>query len=417
MMRHLIIGNSAAGISAAEAIRKRDASAEITILSDEEYPVYSRCLLTYYLGGEKRESELAIRAEGYYRQMQIQFRPGERAVELDPQAKAVKTLAGRIYTYDRLLVATGARPKIPYIHGGDCRAVFAGMRTLRDAKAMSRYTKQGMPAVVIGGGQVSLETASGLRKSGMDVTVICTAPQIFSQALDSHAASLVERHLKRSGIRFIKGMDVDEIVSEDGLLCAVKVQDGRVIPAGLVVIGKGVQPNTDILRGLGADIGAGIRTDRYLRTTIPDVYAAGDVVESHDLALDCLRVNAIWPNATEQGTIAGINMAGGEAVYPGSLSMNSAELFGYNVMACGASRGAEPDFETVSRTTADGSYRRLVFRGDTLAGYILAGDTANAGLLTALIREKRRLGAEKEKLIAGQKAVYALFYPDKKAEL
>ncbi|MBS4032443.1 MAG: NAD(P)/FAD-dependent oxidoreductase [Clostridiales bacterium] len=409
-MRHLILGNSAAGIFAAEAIRKHDPVAEITILSDEKYPVYSRCLLTYYLAGDCGEEQLSIRDADYYQKMDIRFRPGEKAIRIEPEKKCVYTLSERKYEYDRLLIATGAGPEVPFIPGGACRAVFNGLRTLNDAKSMLRYAQPGKHAVILGAGQVSLKTAYGLRKQGMDVTVLSASSQIFSQALDEYAAGLVEGHLTRHGIRFLKQKDVNEIQSFDDTVCAVKTSDGDVLPADLVVIGKGVRPNVDCIRGSGIHIDFGVIVDSQLRTNIPDIFAAGDVIETFDLARLCQRVNAIWPNATEQGRIAGLNMLGGKIEYRGSIAMNSTELFGFSAISGGFARGEEPEYEVRRYISVDGSYRRLVFKDDLLVGYILAGETGNAGLLTAIIREGKRLGNRKEKLINSGKIFYSLFY-------
>lgn len=154
----------------------------------------------------------------------------------------------------------------------------------------------------------------------------------------------------------------------------------------------------------------GVLVDSFLQTNIPDIYAAGDCIESYDLARHCLRVNALWPNATEQGRIAGMNMAGHKTTYHGSLAMNSVELFGYSVIVAGVGKGSGPEYEVHARKDGDGNYRRLVFRDDVLIGFILAGETKNAGLLTALVREGKRLGLRKDRLLESRKIIYPLFY-------
>jgi nitrite reductase (NADH) large subunit len=407
-MRHLIIGNSAAGIFAAEAIRRVMPEAEITMLSDEPYGAYSRCLITYYLAGDREEKHLAIRDSDFYDRTGINLRLGEKVIGVNPSARTVTTITERVYHYDRLLVASGASPEAPFIPGADCRAVFAGLRTLNDAKSMQRYVAPGKKAVIIGAGQVSLKTAYGLCRRGMDVTVISSSPQIFSQALDETAAAMVEARLAAHGIRFLKNSDVEEVGSRGPSVCMVRTCDGKELEADLVVIGKGVRPNTGFLSQSGVALERGVLTDEYQQTNMPDIYAAGDVVESYDRAMQCRRVNAIWPNATEQGRIAGLNMAGTPTRYHGSLAMNSAELFGFNVIAGGMGRGSEPEYEVTRNTDYLGNYRRLVWEGDILRGFILAGDTRNAGVLTALVREGRPLGRHKDKLCAGR-ASYAMF--------
>ncbi|MFZ5640421.1 MAG: FAD-dependent oxidoreductase, partial [Bacillota bacterium] len=171
----------------------------------------------------------------------------------------------------------------------------------------------------------------------------------------------------------------------------------------VVIIGKGVTPNTGFLAGSGVETDYGIPVNEFMQTNQPDVYAAGDVAQGYDLLTGQRKVNAIWPNAGEQGTVAGRNMAGAGVSYSGSIGMNSADFFGLSTIAAGQTRAGEKDgYEVVRLFPGKNIYLRLVFKDDTLAGYIMVGDTAKAGLLTALVKEKTPLGKMKAELLRGK---------------
>lgn len=413
MLVYLIIGNSAAGVFAAEAIRQIDKSGQIDILSSEIYPAYARCLTSYYLSGQMPESQLLIRDVNFYRDQRLTLHCGETAIKIDPAKKSVLSESGRRFTYDKLLLATGASPVIPDFPGVKSLGVF-GLRTLSDAKGILTYTSPGKKAVVVGGGFVALKAAYALLKAGVEVTCLISSGQVLSQMLDREAAVGLAAVLTGHGLKILYHSDVAEVITAPGengeKIRAVRLGNGEELPADVLIIGKGVTPNTDFLTGSGISVAEGVLVDSYLATNLPDIYAAGDVAEGHDLVTGTQRINALWPNATEQGTIAGKNMAGVIQHYDGSIAMNSADFFGLSVIAAGWTKAEAVDgCQVVRLYPKPGLYRKLVFRDDRLVGFILVGETHRAGLLTALIKEGTPLGEEKANLAQGifrQKALW-----------
>ncbi len=404
-MRYLIIGNSAAGVFAAETIRGVDKAGRIEIISDEKYPAYARCMTSYYLEGNISDEQMLIRSADFYVQNRIFLTTGQKVTSIDTAKREVHTDKEHLYKYDRLLIATGASPSIPDIPGVGMKGVF-GLRTLEDAKGITAFTGKGKQAVVVGGGFVSLKAAYALMKAGLTVTCLVSSGQILSQMLDSEAAGILGDVLIRNGLNVKFYSDVVEIIGKDingeTFAQGVRLTTGETIPAEVVIIGKGVTPNTGFLSGSGIALDRGILVNEYLATNIPDIYAAGDVAQAADVLTGEKRINAIWPNAAEQGIAAGRNMAGAPTVYEGSMGMNSADFFGLSTIAAGLTRAEGENYEVVKLFPGGNLYRRLIFKGDRLVGYIMVGNTVRAGVLTSLIKEGVPLGKTKNDLKQGR---------------
>ncbi len=255
----------------------------------------------------------------------------------------------------------------------------------------------------MGGGLVSLKTAYGLLERGLQVTVVVSSSSILSQVMDGVAAGLLQRHLEEHGMRFYLGHDVAEVeVSATGEVTGVVLTGGTRLPAHLVVVGKGVMPNIDFLRGTPVAVNRGILVNQYLESSVPGVYAAGDVAESYDLLRREPAINAIWPNAAAQGESAGYNMAGERRPYRGSIAMNSASFYGLSAITAGLNRVDGHGYEGYAwKDAARNNYRKLVFAGDRLVGFTMVGDTRRAGTLTSLILGQVPLGDRKKRLIEG----------------
>lgn len=404
-MRYVIIGNSAAGVFAAEAIRTLDKAGRIDIIGEEPYPAYARCLTSYYLTGRMANEQLFIRPTDFYSRSNLNFHSGIKATNVDPNLRMVYTNKGVTFHYDRLLIATGASPTMPNIPGIKNDGVF-GLRTLSDAQGILAHAGPGKRAVIVGGGFVSLKAAYALLKAGLSVTCIISSGQILSQILDGDAASIMADALISKGLIIKYHNDVTEVLSKDNTgkrpVSAVRLANGEELPADVVIIGKGVTPNTGFLDSSKIEIDSGIVVNQFLQTNFPDIYAAGDVAQTYDIILRASKVNAIWPNATEQGTVAGCNMAGAFIFYAGSIGMNSADFYGLSTIAAGKTKAEGVGYEVVKLYPGKNLYRRLVFKDDVLVGYIIVGNTAKAGLLTTLVKEQVTLGAAKQEVIRGR---------------
>lgn len=404
-MRYVIIGNSAAGLFAAEAIRTLDKSGQIDIIGAEPYPAYARCLTSYYLAGTMVEEQLFIRPDDFYSRNDLRLHSGTKVTKVEPDKRLVYTDKGAVLPYDRLLVAAGASPVMPRIPGVTYEGVF-GLRTLADARGILTHTGPGKRAVIIGGGFVSLKAAYALLKAGLSVTCVISSGRILSQMLDSDAAGMVAKVLAANGLNIKYHNDVAEIMGRDNdgkkTVSGVRLASGEEVQADVVIIGKGVTPNTGFLVDSGIELDGGILVNRFLQTNFPDIYAAGDVAQAYDIISGENRINAVWPNATEQGMVAGRNMAGAATVYAGSTGMNAADFYGLSTIAVGQTKAEGAGYEVVKLYPGKNLYRRLVFKNDVLIGCIMVGDTAKAGLLTTLIKEQFALGEIKQELIQGR---------------
>ena len=278
-MKHLlIIGNSAAGVSCAETIRKKDKEIKITILSKEEYPAYNRCLISYYLSGDIKEDALVYRAKDFYKDNAIELLLNKKAIRIDAKKNQVVLEDKTRLDYDVLLVANGSSPKFPEIKGIRKKGVL-GFRTIADAKEMLDMSLVSPSACVLGGGLIGLKAAYGLKKRKLDVKVIVKSPQILSQILDKESSEMFQRRLIEHGIEILIGSDVQEVIG-NGDCKAIKLDSGKVIATSLVVVGKGVTPNIDLIEESGINFDEGITVDEYMKTNIPTIYAAGDIAQA-----------------------------------------------------------------------------------------------------------------------------------------
>jgi nitrite reductase (NADH) large subunit len=386
-MSYVIIGASAAGIAACEAIRSLDPESPITVISDEKHGPYSRCLISYYLAGEMEKEAIRFREKDFYQKNMITALAGKKAVRLDTENKKVILENGEEIPYRKLLLATGGTPKFPDIPGVEAKNVL-GMRTLDDAEkllALSGKTKQ---AVILGGGLIGCKAAYGLRERGLEVTIAIGSNRVLSQMLDLGAADIFRRRFEEHGIAIMTGKNAQEIIIEKGRATGVKLDSGETLPAQMVVIGKGVVPRMELAEGTSIETDYGILADEHLMTSAPDIYAAGDVAQAPDLLGGEKVVNALWPVATEQGRIAGYNMAGGEKIYPGSLGMNSIGFYGLNVIAAGkVSRLSDGQEAIVQDLSHKNIYKKLVVENDRPIGLILVGEIKSAGVIISLIKK------------------------------
>jgi NAD(P)H-nitrite reductase large subunit len=400
MKQFVIIGNSAAGISAVEAIRQKDKEARIIVISDEDYPAYCRCLISYYLAGEVKEEKILYRPESFYKENNIELLLNKKVVRLDPKKSRIICEDKSQLNYDSLLIATGASPKFPEsVTGIKKRGVF-GLRTIKDTKEIETLVPLTKSVCVLGGGLIGLKAGYALKKRNIEVKVIIKSKQVLSQMLDPEAAGLVAKRLQEHGIDLIFGEDVTEIIG-NGDIRAVKLTSGKALGATLIVVGKGVQANIDLVKETEIKINEGIIANNLLQTSLSNIYTAGDVCESFDLTQGKLSVNALWPVAVEQGRVAGSNMAGDSINYDGSLGMNSIEFFGLPVISLGIYKVKEESgcTELKSLDLKANLYKKLLLKNDCLIGAILVGDIRNSGVFLKLIRERVKVSSIKDRLL------------------
>jgi len=400
-MDYVIIGNSAAAVGAVESIRAVDKNGSITIISSEKEHVYSRPLITHLVAKEVVEKRMPYRPFDFYENMRVGVRLGQKVTRLDFKAQKVILAGGEKVTYDRLLLTTGSKAVFPPVPGRELKGVTA-FQTYAEAKAiMEMLQASKKKAIVIGAGLIGMRAAYGLQKGGADVTIIEFLPRVLSRVLDAEGSAMVESILKKGGLDVLTGRSVKEITGAAGQVTGVTLDNGESLYCDLVVLATGVAPDLELAGDLKTN--HGIVVNQYFQTSYSNVYAAGDVAETYDIPRGSLRVNANWPNAHEQGRIAGLNMAGTPAPYKGSLGMNSVSFYGVPVVSLGV---FDPEAELESgyeikirKNPAANIYQKLVFKENRLKGAIFIGDLGYCGAVKDLIIDQMLAGIIKDSIL------------------
>ena len=393
-LKVVIIGAGAAGLSALEAVRSVDSRADIAIVSKEDVPPYSLVALPYILSNEIEDKNLRRFDEDYFKRMNAGVVTG-RVTQIDVGGKRVAVEGRGELSYDKLLIASGSIPLVPRITGLDKKGVHF-MGSLSDTWKLRDAATEARPIVVIGAGFVGLEAAIALRKLGKEVTVVEMLERVLPRMLDPDIAGIVQKMLEEKGVRVILGSQVTEVLGAERV-AGVRLSSEE-IACDLVVVGIGVRPNIEFLKGTPVKTNAGILVDDAMRTNVPDVYAAGDVVEAFDPLMGKARTGAIWPNAMEQGKVAGLNMAGKKARYSGLDSVNIINIFDVPVVALGLTSLDAENAESIA-TRREKNARKLIIKDDKAVGLQSIGSVRNLGFVLTLIKKGQKLGDLREKIL------------------
>ncbi len=398
---YLIIGGSAAGMAAAQAIREKDATGRITILSDEPDMPYFRPMIPYVVTGKKNAENIGLSGNGPYRASGIDVRTGARVDSVDTTQKSVRIAGKDQMTYGKLLLATGSSPFIPpEIEGTNASGVFA-LRKLSDARAMAQRAEYTHHAVMLGGGLLNLKASFALLELGVKVTLVVFSPEILSQLMEPEDAGLIRSALETAGLKIITGRSAMRIISGKGGVTGVSLDDGAELPCQMVCIGKGVRPNTGFLTGSGIAVEKGIVVDKYTTCNDPHTFAAGDVAVTFDPITGNRIATALWTNAVEMGRCAGYNMAGAKTAYAGTFGiMNATQVADVPFVSMGIVHTRNTAHEV--HVSATGStYRKTVFSpdGKTLVGALFVGNIKGAGMYRCLIRGKKPISRIKSHVV------------------
>ncbi|MDP6043315.1 MAG: FAD-dependent oxidoreductase [Dehalococcoidales bacterium] len=397
--KYLIIGNSAGGIGAAEAIREVDRQGRLVIVSDEPYPAYSRPLIAEYLAERRPLERMLFRPPDFYKRHNIVAFLGRKVTRLYPDRQVVELDSGERIRWQKLLLATGGTPIVPPIEGADKKGVFT-FTTFDDVKAINRYLDRKARAVVIGGGLIGLSVTEALSRRGMEVTVVEMKERILNVILDETASALEEEMLRQVGIKLMTGHTVAKISrgSRDKIT-GVILDDGTPIPGELVIVAIGVQPRMELITNTGIEINRGVVVDQYMATSNSDIYACGDVAEAYDIAYGECRLTPIWPNAYIGGRIAGFNMTGTPIEYPGGTAMNSLKYFGLDMVSAGMVTPLNDRYEVISHRT-DNTYGKVILKDGLVVGLVFAGNIEKSGIIFNLIKNKIKVEGFKQALVA-----------------
>jgi NAD(P)H-nitrite reductase large subunit len=388
-------------MAAAQAIRELDSRGTITVLSAEADAPYFRPLIPFIVEGVKTAGEIGMLGQGPYTAPNVEVRLSGSVTAVDTDAHTATVDQSEYVEYDRLLIATGSRPYIPpSIAGTGTPGVYA-LRTLADARSITRRVPATKNVIMAGGGMLNLKTAFALLERGLTVTLVVTSPEVLSQVMEPDGAALIRDALGRAGLRVLTGRSITRVVEGPDGVAGVLLDSGEELPCEIVCIGKGVRPNVEFLAGSRIRVDQGVVADKYTACSTPDVYTAGDVAVTFDPITGDRMMTALWTNAVEMGRCAGRNMGGRPTVYGGTFGiLNATQVAEVPFVSMGIVHTAGTEYETHEFRTPE-TYRKLVFTadGERLVGLVLVGDIAHAGLYRHLIREHTLLNGLKAAVV------------------
>ena len=406
MKKYVIIGNGVAAAGCIEGIRSADAEGSITVISAEQHPVYCRPLISYYLENKTDLKRMHYRAESFYADNRAEVLYGKTVTEIHADAKQVILDSGDSLDYDALCCCTGSSPFVPPMQGLDTVQNKFSFMTIDDTLALEKAVTPESRVLIIGAGLIGLKCAEGLHNRVRSITVCDLAPRVLSSILDDKCAAMMQKHLEQNGIDFILGTSAKEFQGNH-----VIMQNGAEADFDVLVLAVGVRANTAAVKNAGGNVNRGIVVDDACRTSLADVYAAGDCTEYHDISSDTVKVMALMPNAYMQGHTAGVNMAGGSAVFDNAIPMNSIGFFGFHCHTA----GSQPEGCEMYEESDETHIKRLFIKDDRLTGFMLLGHMHRTGIYTALIRNQTPLSSvDFERLkIEPQLAAMGSAYRDK----
>ena len=409
-MKHLILGNGPAGVVAAETLRRARLRDEIVMVGSENEPSYSRMAIPYLLEGNIDESGTWLRkTPDHFEKLNVRLLAG-RAVALDVHKRSVLFADGHFESYDRLLVATGSHPVRPPIPGVDLPEVQTCW-TLEDARAIASHAKPGARVLQLGAGFIGCIIMEALAKRGVELTVVEMGDRMVPRMMTPKAGGMIKRWVEEQGIRVVTSAGVERIERNEGgdTPLLVKLSTGDKLPCDLVIVAAGVAPNVAFLDATPVHVAKGVLVDARMETTVPGIFAAGDVAEAPDLFTGAHLVSAIQPNAADQARVAAINMAGGNGRLAGVLAINVLDTLGLISTSFGQWWGEPGEAGVEQVDEAAYRYLSLQFKGDVLIGATSIGMTQHVGALRGLIQGKLKLGPWKDVLLAAPQRFFEAY--------
>lgn len=371
-MKHcIIIGASHAGAQLCVSLRQGGWEGDITIIGDElDLPYHRPPLSKDFLSGDKAIEDILLRPSSVYENANVTMKLGTRVGAIDRKAKIIITDDGEKLSYDKLVLATGARVRHLPVPGAELAGVFY-LRDTNDVRAIKDGVEAGKQAVIIGGGYIGLETAASLRKQGMEVTILEAMPRILQRVTAPELSSFYKRIHSEKGVNILEGVMASEI-RQIGTALSVETSCEQSFEADMVIIGIGVIPNLELAEIAGLDVGNGIEVNEFCQTSDPDIYAAGDVTwHFNPIYQRHIRLESV-PNATEQAKTAALHINGKPKPY-NSLPWFWSDQFDLKLQIAGLSDGYD---DIVIRGDIEGSrsFAAFYFKGDK----ILAVDAVNS---------------------------------------
>ncbi len=393
MAKYVIVGASAAGVGAVDAIREVDPQGSITVISEEQCTYYSRPMISEFVSGKADAKKMKCRNDEFWNEKNVDLKTCKKAVSLDLTSKTISLEDGEKVAYEKLLLATGGKPFVPKMEGQDKDGVFT-FTTLSDAQQLAAKIDaiQAKSAVVIGAGLIGISVTDALVKRGLKVTVVELQEKILSLLLDAKASDIVEAAIRKEGVNFATGQSVQKIIGRpdnDNAVGGVILTKGDTVPCDIVIVAIGVIPRIELVAGTAVKTNRGIVVDDCMQTNVPDVYASGDVAEAFDYVLNQNRLLPLWPLAVLEGRTAGYNMTGKKAVYEGGTNMSSLKYFGVPIVSIGlANPKDDPTLEILVKDDADkGIYKKLVLKDNIIVGMTMVNSIERSGIIFNLLKK------------------------------
>ena len=404
MSKYVIVGASAAGIGAVEAIREVDPMGAITVISEEPCPHYSRPMISDLVSGKASFEKMKCREDKFWEKNDVQALTGRTAVSLNLSDKFVVLEGGDHINFEKLLIATGGKPFVPKIEGADKEGVFT-FTTLSDAQRLAARLEKAQKVVVIGAGLIGISVTEALVKRGLTVTLVELQDKILSLLLDPKGSDIVENVIRKAGVTIITGQSVQRITGKpenDGAVGGVVLTKGEQKPCDVVIIAIGVIPRTELVAGTEVKLNRGIVVDNFMRTNIPDVYASGDVAEAYDFTLNQNRLLPLWPLAVLEGRVAGYNMAGKKTDYAGGTNMSALKYFGIPIISIGIANSKEESaYEVLTKHDPQKNlYKKLVLKDNVIVGITMVNGIERAGILFHLMKNRVNVKKFKQALLS-----------------
>lgn len=403
-LKYVIIGNSAAAVGAVEAIRKNDKKGRLVIISNESHHTYSRPLISYLLMGRTDEEKMKYRDNNFYNEKGCELMLGKTVTRIDPEQKRVLLDDGGYESYDKLLAATGSSPVVPPIKGLDSVRNKFTFTTLNDARQLELVLKENSRVLIAGAGLIGLKCAEGISRKNVRTACVDLSSRVLSSILDDESSEIIRDHLIKNNIELFLGRQIIEFKDNTAFL-----NDDTQIPFDVLVLAVGVRPNISLIKDIGGKTNRGILIDERCRTSVPNIYAAGDCCESMDASSGETKMMALLPNAYMQGECAGMNMSGVDFVFDKAIPMNAIGLFGKHIITAGTYTGH------VYFEADENNYKKLYYSNNRLNGYIMLGNIEKAGIYTTLVREKTPLDTLDFELICKMPGLMA-FSKEERAE-
>ena len=392
---YLIIGGGIAGVTAATTLREQEPDARIVIISREPVSFYSRVMLTGYVEGSIAREKLILRDEKWFSDQKIDLFSGESVEFWDGEKKIVKTDKGNEFSFGKLLIATGVRPTPLDIPGAKSNRVHylwdldEADKIIERIDELEKLPREKRKVVIIGGGFVCQSFRKIFAKKDIEAHLLMRGDYYWSRYISPEAGKLINEALESEGVTLHQNEKVKEIIREgDGVV--LKTESGNEISAGIVLVGVGISPNTAWLEEGGIELDDGVKVNEYLETNMPDIYAAGDVVNYYDLSLEDFHRQGNWVNAERQGRVAAMNMLGRREAY-NEITSFAIALLGINFIFVGEYSSKFVD-ESIARVDSKNKIvREFYFKGARLVGAMLMNAAEDRPLIQTAIKDKMEL--------------------------